>query len=131
MSRPRGARSPIVLVLSALAITACGDSGPEGPGAFTAMVEAQGPPAGAVVMDVTGDGIEGFEGTGDTRVFSAEVDAGTGLHRLIAVSATGSLGFRVRVARVELGPPTAVVVDAAGTDNGPRGPAGLTVRIVQ
>ena len=120
-----------VLALGLLAlVAACSDGGPKGPGTYTAMVEVVGPPAGAVILDVTGTGINGFEGTGDTQIFSTVRDQVGGVHRVIAVSATGALGFRIRVAQVELGLPTVVVVDAAGTDNRPRGPAGLSVRLV-
>ncbi len=124
-----GLRRVAALALLALA-AACGDeSGPAGPGSFTVSLEVVGPTAGAVMFDVTGSGVLGFEGTGDTRVFSAEITPTTGEHRVIAVSATGVTGFRVQVAQVELGAPQVVVVDAADTDNRPRGPAGLSARI--
>ncbi len=86
-----------------------------------------GEPAGAVVIHVTGEGIQTFQGTGDTQVFATEAGEVTGVRRLVAVSASGNITFRVHVDRVELGFPVAVVTDAAGTDNLARGPAGLTV----
>lgn len=108
---------------------ACGDSGPQGPGAFDVTLQAQGPLAGAVVADVTGQGIGAIQGVGDTRVFSTVIDATTGLSRVIVVSASGNVAFRIQVDQLELGPPSVVAIDAAGTDNLPRGPAGLTFQI--
>ena len=127
LQRLRSAASALLLA----GLVACGDSGPEGPGSFTATVDVQGPAAGAVVVDVTGSGIQGFEGTGDTQVFSTVLNQQTGAHRLIAVSASGALGFRVRVDQVELGAPAVVVVDAAELDNRVRGPAGVSVRFIE
>lgn len=118
----------IVVVLAAL-VSACGDSGPQGPGSFRASVQATGPAAGAAILDVTGPGIQGFQGTGDTRVFPALIDAAAGVHRVIAVSASGVISFRIQVEQVELGAPAVLVVDAADMQNGPRGPAGLEVQI--
>ena len=129
MIRRSGARFTAA-ILVVLAGAACGDSGPEGPGGFTAVLDAQGPPAGAVIVEVTGPGITGFEGTGDTQVFSTVLNAQAGTHRIIAVSASGSIGFRVQVERVELGAPGVVVVDATELDNDLRGPAGLSVRFI-
>ena len=80
-----------------------------------------------MVIHVTGEGLRSFEGTGDTQVFATELASAEGVRRLVAVSESGSIGFRVHVDKVELGFPVAVVTDAAGTDNLPRGPAGLTV----
>lgn len=118
-----------VVLFASAAMVACGDDGPEGPGSFNAAVETAGAPVGAVVVDVTGPGITGFEGTGDTRVFSTVRNATGGVHRVIAVSGTGSIGFRVLVERRELGAPGAVVIEAASTDDAPLGPAGITVRV--
>lgn len=119
----------VSVALAVALATACGDSGPQGPGAFVVTLQAQGPPAGAVVADVTGPGIEAIEGTGDSHVFSTVVDAAAGIHRIIVVSASGNIDFRVQVDQLELGPPSVVAIDAAGTDNLPRGPAGLTFQI--
>ena len=119
-----------ILATLALVASGCGDDGPQGPGTFTVSLDVTGPPAGAVIFDVTGD-LSDLQGTGDTRVFNSLVDATAPVRRVIAVSASGVVGFRMSVDRVELGAPQVVVVDAAGTDNGPRGPAGLTVRIAQ
>ena len=118
---PRGA--VVTLALSA-ALFACGDSGPQGPGSFDASLQIVGPPAGGVVVDVTGAGVSGIEEQGDTRVFTNPI---TGGYRVIAVSGTGAITFQVNVDRVEAGFPAAVVVDATGTDNGTRGPAGISV----
>jgi hypothetical protein len=120
------ARLAIVAVLMVGSV-ACGDSGPKGPGSFVATVAVVGPAPGAVVIHVTGAGLRSFEGTGDTQLFATELASVDGVRRLVAVSASGTIGFRVNVDKVELGFPVAVVTDAAGTDNLPRGPAGLTV----
>lgn len=117
----------VTVALLAAGAVACGDSGPKGPGSFAATLAVVGEPAGAVVIHVTGEGLRSFEGTGDTQVFATELASVEGVRRLVAVSGSGSIGFRVHVDKVELGFPVAVVTDAAGTDNRPRGPAGLTV----
>jgi hypothetical protein len=117
-----------VAVAVAAVLGGCGDSGPQGPGSFTAGLDVVGPAVGAVIVDVTGEGIRGFEGTGDTRIFHDVTDVTVGAHRVIAMSGSGSISFRVQVDRVEQGFPIAVVVDAVGTDNLPRGAAGATVR---
>jgi len=104
------------------------DSGPKGPGAFSATLEILGPPVGAAIIDVTGEGVRSFAGTGDTQVFHDVRDVTAGSHRLIVVSASGTLGFVMQVDRVEAGPPVATVIDATGTDNQPRGPSGVEVR---
>jgi len=113
----------VTLLVPAL-VFGCGDSGPKGPGSFDASLQIVGPPAGGVVVDLTGEGISGVAGQGDTRVFTNAI---TGGYRVIAVSETGTITFRVQVNKVESGIPGAVVVNATGTDNGTRGPAGITV----
>jgi hypothetical protein len=55
-------------------MAACGDSGPSGPGVVEVRVVP--PPsadAGAVVVELAGAGILGFEAAGEARVFGAPV----------------------------------------------------------
>jgi len=98
-----------VAVLAAAALAAC-DSGPSGPGTLSATVS--GPQAlGAVLLEVTGIGIQGFVGQGDTRVYGAELSALDGKHRVVAVTGTGgTLRIGIRVDDLGAPPPVFVVM---------------------
>lgn len=92
-----GARS-VLLVLLLWAGAACGDSGPSGPGLVDVRVVP--PPsadAGAVVVELAGEGIEGFEAAGAARVFGAPRPGVEGVHRAVVTVDQGELVFRVRL----------------------------------
>jgi hypothetical protein len=80
------------------------------------------------MIAITGPGVQSFDGTGDTQVFHDVRDPASGTHRITLVSASGVIGFRMKVDQVELGFPVVTVLDAADTNNEPRGPAGIEVR---
>jgi hypothetical protein len=107
-----------------LSISACGDGEPSGPG--TLDVRVVPPPsveAGAVVLEVTGPGIQGFEAAGGARVFGAPVSTASERHRVVVLVDQGDLLFRIRVEdRGQL--PEAVVVEAVDRQN--RSVPGLT-----
>ena len=56
-------------IAAALAVAGCE---PSGPGDLTARVTAPSP-TGAVVLEIAGEGVVGFEGTGDALTLSAPV----------------------------------------------------------
>ena len=93
------------------------DGGPSGPGTMAGMVD--GPVnLGAVVLEVTGVGIQGFVGQGDTRAFGAAVSAAQGRHRVVLVDPSGgSIQFGVTVDDLAADPPIVTVLFASSTDN--------------
>ena len=125
MSRPgRGEASRVslrsvctgVLALGALALGACSDDGPDGPGPLSATIS--GPTMGAAIVEVTGSGITGFEGAGSAHV----VDASTapGVYRVIVVGETpGSLSFDILVEDRSAALPTGFVISAVDGSNLP------------
>jgi hypothetical protein len=113
-----------------LSLGAC-DLGPEGPGELSGMV-AGSEGVGAVLLEVTGAGIEGFEGQGDTQAIGAPIPSDQGRHRVVLVSATGDLlHFRIRVRDLSANKPVAEVLSAASTDDLPMSTAGIKVRIAR
>ena len=96
---------------------ACGDSGPSGPGLVDVRVVP--PPsadAGAVVVELAGEGIEGFEAAGGARVFGAPRPGVENVHRAVVIVDQGDLVFRVRltdIARL----PQGVVIQAVDRQN--------------
>jgi hypothetical protein len=108
-------RVGLALAVASL-LVAC-DSGPSGPGTLSATVS--GPtPLGAVILEVTGPGVTGFVGQGDTRVYGAEVSAVEGKHRVVAVTGTGGT-VRVGIQVLDLGaePPVVVVLQSVSPGN--------------
>jgi len=105
------------VLLAALSPLAACDSGPSGPGEFTAVVTAPSGGVGAVILQVQGQGIQGFVGAGATEVLSNPT-GGEGTFRVVAVNeGTGTLQFTVRVQDRGAELPTASVISVAGTDN--------------
>ncbi len=107
----------LALGLGVLALAACGEDGPSGPGAVEVRVEA--PPsveAGAALLEVTGPGIVGFEAAGSARVFGAPHPPVEGRHRVVVLADGGELVFRVRLEDVAV-LPRAAVLEAADRQN--------------
>lgn len=116
-------------VVVALGMGGCDLFGPSGPGVLDATLTAT-EPLGAVVLELTGVGIEGFESQGQTRAFGAEVDAAAGRHRVILVSPDGAaMRFGIRVLDVGGDSPLVTVVSAASLDNQPALATGVEVRV--
>jgi hypothetical protein len=114
----------------ALSLGGC-DLGPEGPGELTGMV-AGSEGVGAVLLEVTGAGIEGFEGRGDTQAIGAPVSSDQGRHRVVLVSPTGELlRFGIRVRDLSANKPVAEVLSAASMDDLPTSMEGIKVRIAR
>ncbi len=112
--------------LAAVGLAGC-DSGPSGPGMVAGTVTGD-PQLGAVVLDITWRGIQGFEGLGATQAYSALVTDSENRYRVILVDPNGGdLRFGINVDDVYLEGPVVTVVFAAGTDDLPRSVAGLDV----
>ncbi len=120
MKRP----AAVLLLLAAFGLQGCGDSGPQGPGALSAVVESQGASVGAVVLSVSGPGVTGFQEVGSTRLFSS------GTQRVVLVGAgSGPLQFNILVSDRAASAPTVGVVEAVDVTNARLGVAGLSVRV--
>jgi hypothetical protein len=122
-------RRALLLLLVVLALAACE---PSGPGELTATVRTPRP-TGALVVELTGVGITGFDGAGDVRTFSGPVDAVVDTQRVVVVSVSGlRIRFRVQVRDLADPPPTAVVVSAVDQENDPIDAlGGYSVRIAR
>ncbi len=120
MRRP----AALLLLLAAFGLQGCGDSGPQGPGALSAVVESRDASVGAVVLSVSGPGVTGFQAVGSTRLFSS------GTQRLVLVGAgSGPLQFNILVSDRAASAPTVGVVEAVDVTNARLGVAGLSVRV--
>ena len=118
----------VLTVAAALFLAGC-DSAPDGPGTVDAIVESP-QPLGAVVLEFTGGGVEGFDGQGTTLVYSALVAPTEARYRVILVSPDGSpLRFGIRVANVRDAQPMVTAVTAASPSNQFVTPGGLQVRL--
>lgn len=112
----RGARWVRLSAFALLAAFAACDRGPSGPGTMNAVVEGSG--LGAVVVEVVGEGITGFEGLGDTQAYGALVSAVEERHRVVLVDARGGrVEFGIEVEDLSVDLPTVTVLFAANTDN--------------
>ena len=121
-------RRSILTLAAALLVAGC-DSGPDGPGTIDAVVESP-QPLGAVVLELEGGGVEGFDPQGRTLVYSAAVSSTTRKFRVILVSPDGSpLRFGIRVDNVREAQPTVTAVSAATPANVAVAPGGLQVRL--
>jgi hypothetical protein len=105
-------------VAAALALGACG-SEPHGPGTFAGTVTVTAPATlGAVVLELTGSGITGFESQGGSVAYGAVVNRPDGRWRVVVVG-TGPLRFGVKMADVKGGKPGVQVVQAVDENNAP------------
>jgi len=112
---------------AALALASC-ETGPSGPGVLSGTVTASPPgDLGAVVLEVTGTGIEGFEGQAGSRAYGARVSAETDRYRVVVVG-TGQLGFGVKVDDPRGPKPTVAVVSAVDAANAAMSTSGVQVR---
>ena len=105
----------VTLMGVVLALSAC-DWGPRGHGQLSGIVTSGAIPVGAIVLEISGPGIQGFSESGQTRVFFAE--PATDVYRVVLVTADpDQIRFQVDVDDVRSSPLTAVVVEAVDDNN--------------
>lgn len=108
--------APALTAAAVVLLAGCG-SGPSGPGVLKGTVRATAPETvGAVVLEVTGSGIRGFESENGTVVYGAVLDQTTGRWRMVAAG-TGPLSFGVKVDDVKGPRPQIQVISAADDEN--------------
>jgi hypothetical protein len=109
-----GRAAPLALAAVALGLAACE---PSGPGELVATVHAP-VPTGAVVVELVGARMTGFDGVGDSRAFGADGVAADTVRRVVVISpSAGDLRFRVLVEDVGAEPPRAAVIEAVDPAN--------------
>ena len=102
-----------VLVLS---IFGC-DSGPDGPGDITGTLLSPDVVVGGVVLEVVGQGVQSFSGTGGTKVFWA-TQADPKVHRVVVIGqGSGDLEFKVSVEDRGKQKPRATVINLVDAKN--------------
>lgn len=121
--------STLAVLLLALSVGACDLFGPSGPGTLEATVSADAP-LGALVLELQGEGITGFVGRGDTRVYGRAVAPAQGRHRVILVAPEGSpLRFGIEVEDRGADKPSVLVVSAVDTENRASNAPGIQVKV--
>ena len=109
-------RRRLGVLLVALLLGACSDGGPEGPGTLDVRVRSS-LPAGAVLLEVEGRGIEGVTPRGSVRAFHEQVGTdpdGDEVHRVLLVAETpGDMEVGLRVEDVGATRPRVVVLSAS------------------
>ena len=107
----------VALMAVALTLSAC-DWGPRGQGRLTGIVTSGASPVGAIVLEVSGPGIQGFTEAGQTRVFFAELE--TDVYRVVLVAGDPDrIRFRVAMDDVRRPALTVVTVEAVADSNTP------------
>lgn len=118
----------LVALAGAVFAAAC-DSGPSGPGTLKATVVTS-QPMGAVVLELTGGGVTGFESQGSTLAYGAAVVNQTDKYRVVLVSPDGGeMRFGIQVTDVGAARPAVTAVSAATVDNKRLVPQDVQVRI--
>jgi hypothetical protein len=100
-------------------VAAAGCDQERGPGTIQVQIAAD-VPLGAVVVELTGKGVEGVEPLPGGWVEGSVVQGGGGTpaYRIVAVLQTpGEMDIRVRVADLDAALPRARVVQASGADD--------------
>ncbi len=117
-----------VAVAALVAVTAC-SSGPSGPGTLKGTATVTAPQTlGAVVLELTGPGIDGFEGQGGSVAYGAVVNLPKGQWRVVVVG-TGELAFGVKVDNVKDPKPTVQVIKAVDATNAAISVSGVKVTL--
>ena len=105
----------VTAISVALATSAC-DWGPRGPGQLEGIVTSGPSPVGAIVLEISGPGVQGFSDSGQTRVFFAEPQ--TDVYRVVLVAADpDQIRFRVTMDDVRSPSLTVVVIEAVDDSN--------------
>ena len=106
------------LAVAAVVLLSACDWGPKGPGQLSGVLRSGSIPLGAVVLEITGPGIEGFSGAGQTRLFHAEPEPG--VHRIaLLTSSPGQFDFSMAVRDVRAPMPAVTLLQAVDGDNEP------------
>ncbi len=109
----RGVRLVAIMGV-ALTLSAC-EWGPRGEGELRGIVTPGSVPVGAIVLEISGPGVQGFSDAGQTRVFFAEPEPD--VYRVVLVAADPDrIRFRVAMDDVR-SPSLAIVVVEAVDDN--------------
>ena len=118
----------VVVTAISLALGAC-DWGPRGPGQLRGIVLPGVTPVGAIVLEVSGPGVQGFSEAGQTRVFFAAPQ--TDVYRVVLVATDPDrIRFRVDMDDVRSPMLTTVVVEAVDDNNAPIADlSGITVEL--
>ncbi len=111
-------RARLVAVMAvALALGAC-DWGPRGPGELRGVVTSGAVRVGAIVLEISGPGVQGFTDAGQTRTFFAEPEPE--VYRVVLVAADPDrIRFRVAMDDVRSPALTVVIVEAVDDSNAP------------
>ena len=111
-------RARLVTVMAvALALGAC-DWGPRGPGELRGVVTSGAARVGAIVLEISGPGVQGFTDAGQTRTFFAEPEPE--VYRVVLVAADPDrIQFRVTMDDVRSPALTVVMVEAVDDSNAP------------
>ena len=120
----------VAVTAISLALGAC-DWGPRGPGQLRGIVLSGVSPVGAIVLEVSGAGVQGFSEAGQTRVFFAEPQ--TDVYRVVLVAADPDrIRFRVDMDDVRSPKLTTVVVEAVDDSDAPIiDLSGITVELLR
>ena len=97
----------------AVALTAC-DWGPRGPGELKGIVTSGDVRVGAIVLEISGPGVQGFTDAGQTRIFFAEPQPE--VYRVVLVAADPDR-IRFRVAMDDVRSPSLTVVTVEAVDD--------------
>ncbi len=109
----RGVRLVTIMGV-ALTLSAC-EWGPRGEGELRGIVTPGSVPVGAIVLEISGPGVQGFSDAGQTRVFFAEPEPD--VYRVVLVAGDPDrIRFRVAMDDVR-SPSLAIVVVEAVDDN--------------
>ena len=117
MSR-RSWRAAAVGLLLPVAAAAC-DFGSSGRGSYTASLTGDGEAFGAALLLVTGEGLIGAEGIGETLAWSGPILPETGEMRLLLVNpgSSGAMTFRLMVRDVSGPVPSFTFLQVVDRDN--------------
>ncbi len=118
----------VTVMAVALALGAC-DWGPRGPGQLRGIVTPGATPVGAIVLEISGPGVQGFSEAGRTRLFFAEPKPD--VYRVVLVATNPDrIRFRVDMDDVRSPALSVVAVEAVDDNNEPVVDlSGITVEI--
>ena len=120
----------VTLMAVALTLSSC-DWGPRGRGQLRGIVTSGASPVGAIVLEISGPGIQDFTDAGQTRVFFAEPE--TDVYRVVLVAGNPDrIRFRVAMDDVRRPGLTVTTVEAVDDDNAPiTDLSGITVELAR